>query len=70
MIELSLAHVSITVSLATLVILLKTLHVLLQTSYKLGVHMEQFHELKERVRVHDKILGLPSFATLPLGRDK
>lgn len=53
--ELTFTHASFALSLTTLGIIIKF-------SYRLGRHLEQFDEIKARVRLHDKILKLEPLA--------
>lgn len=49
--SVNLTHVSITLSAASFVILLKV-------SYQVGIFMQEFKQLKQRVKYHDKLLGV------------
>lgn len=35
------------------------LGIVIRTSVKFGRFMEQFEELKQKVRIHDQLLGIP-----------
>lgn len=50
--EINLTHLSVTLSGASLIVLLRV-------TYKFGQFMLEFKEMKARIRLHDKILKLP-----------